>query len=240
MRLLLLQIREDPRVRSEEYESFLRYCQLRRDELDALDLFKSPRIGTGILDGYDGLLVGGASAASVLEPESFPFVPSCVELLRHCVEVDFPVFASCFGFQLAVLALGGEIVRDEGEFAMGSLPISLRPAAATDLLFRDVPNGFYAISVHRERATRCPTGAIELAYTDRCCYAFRVIGKRFWAFQFHPEVDRKTLVARLTIYKATYTKGDAHLEEVIRNAVETPESNQLMRTFVERALHPRA
>ena len=236
MRLLLLQIRHDPRVRREEYDSFVRYCRLQPEELDILNVFDTPRFGPEVLAGYDALLVGGASEASVLEPDNYPAVPYCIKLLQHCIDVDVPVFASCFGFQLAVLALGGTIIRDEKEFEMGSLPISLRPTAAQDLLFTDVTDGFHAIAVHRERSVNCPPGATELAYTEPCCHAFKVDGKRFWACQFHPEVDRATLVARLTIYKDAYTDGDGHLDEVLRTAVETPESNDLMWKFVERVL----
>ncbi|MEP5763491.1 MAG: gamma-glutamyl-gamma-aminobutyrate hydrolase family protein [Halieaceae bacterium] len=236
MRLLLLQIRHVPKVRQEEYDSFLRYCQLQPEELDILNVFDTPAFGPEVLQGYDALLVGGASEASVLEPDNYPAVPYCIELLRHCIDVDFPVFASCFGFQLAVLALGGEIIRDEQDFEMGSLPISLRPAASDDLLFQDVPDGFHAIAVHRERSVDCPPGATELAYTEPCSHAFKVDGRRFWACQFHPEVDKATLIARLTVYKDSYTDGDDHLQEVLSSAVETPESNDLMRKFVERVV----
>ena len=119
---------------------------------------------------------------------------------------------------------------------MGSLPISLRPAAADDLLFHDVTDGFHAIAVHRERSVQCPPGATELAYTASCCHAFKVENRRFWACQFHPEVDRATLISRLTIYKQSYTEGDSHLDKVLSSSVETPESNALMRKFVERVL----
>jgi GMP synthase (glutamine-hydrolysing) len=146
------------------------------------------------------------------------------------------VFASCFGFQLAVLALGGDIIRDERDFEMGTLPIYLKPSAAEDLLFHDVPNGFAAVAVHRERAPVCPPGAVELAYTENCCHAFRIDGKPFWAFQFHPEVDRDVLVSRLTAYKDAYTDGDDHLQQVLDSAVETPESNALMGKFIDRVL----
>lgn len=236
MRLLLLQVRHDPRVRQEEYESFVRYCRLGPDELDTLNVFEQPEFGPDVLDGYDALLVGGASAASVLQPDDYVFVPNCIELLRWCIEVDRPVFASCFGFQLAVLALGGEIIRDATDFEIGTLPISLRPAAAEDLLFGDTPDQFLAVSVHRERAVQCPAGAIELAFTEHSCHAFRVSNRRFWACQFHPEVDRQTLVERLTIYRETYTDGDDHLNEVLNGAQETPESNDLMRKFVDRVI----
>jgi GMP synthase (glutamine-hydrolysing) len=236
MKLLLLQIRHDPKVRREERDSFLRYCVLEPEEMDILNVFDTPEFGPEVLDGYDALLVGGASEASVLEPETYTAVPYCIELLRHCIDIDLPVFASCFGFQLAVLALGGTIIRDEKDYEMGSLPISLRPAAAEDLLFHDVPDGFHAIAVHRERSVHCPPGATELAFTEPCCHAFKVDGKRFWACQFHPEVDKATLIARLTIYKDHYTDGDDHLDEVLSTAVEVPESNDLMRKFVDRVL----
>ena len=236
MRLLLLQIRDVGTVRREEYDSFLRYCRLAEDELDVLNVFDTPEFGPEVLEGYDALLVGGASEASVLEPETYTGVPYSIELLRHCIEIDFPVFASCFGFQLAVLALGGEIIRDEKDFEMGTIHISLTPAARDDLMFYDVPDGFPAVAVHRERAPVCPDGVTELAFTDACCHAFKVNDKPFWAFQFHPEVDRATLVSRLTVYKATYTGGDDHLSEVLENAVETPESNALMGNFVDRVV----
>ena len=238
MRILLLQIRHDPRVRREEYDSFVRYGRIQPEQLDVFNVFDTPIFGAEVLDGYDALMVGGASEASVLEPDNYPAVPYCIELLRHCIDIDFPVFASCFGFQLAVLALGGEIIRDEIDFEMGSLPISLRTTAADDWLFHDVPDTFHAISVHRERSVRCPPGAIELAYTEPCCHAFKVEGKRFWACQFHPEVDRATLVARLTIYKDAYTNGDDHLSEVLGSAVETPDSNDLVWKFVDRVVRP--
>jgi GMP synthase (glutamine-hydrolysing) len=233
-----MQIRHSPEVRQEERDSFLRYCGLQPEQLDCLDVFATPQFGPEVLQGYDALLVGGASEASVLEPINYPAVPYCIDLLKHCIAADFPVFASCFGFQLAVLALGGEIIRDEQDFEMGSLPISLRQTAAEDDLFRDTPDGFHAIAVHRERSVHCPPGAVELAYTEPCCHAFRVIDKRFWACQFHPEVDRATLVSRLSVYRESYTRDRAHLDSVLANAVETPESNALMRKFVDRIIRP--
>lgn len=98
MRLLLLQIRHDPRVRREEFESFVRYCRIRSDELDTLNVFERRNFGREVLDGYDALLVGGASEASV---DLFQTALNCCDIVS---KINFPVFASCFGFQLAVLA----------------------------------------------------------------------------------------------------------------------------------------
>jgi len=231
-----MQIRDQERVREEEYESFLAYSGLEQNQLDILNVFDIPDFGPEVLEGYDALFVGGASEASVLEPGKYPFVMPGIGLLQHCVAANIPVFASCFGFQLAVLALGGEIVRDKEDYEMGSPPIKLTDAAARDLIFHDTPNNFPAISVHQERAPELPENCELLAYTDACPHAFKVADKPFWAFQFHPEVDRETLVERLTIYKEKYTDDDGHLDKVLAETQETPESNRLVRKFVERIL----
>lgn len=236
-KILLLQIRDQPAVRREEFESFVAYSGLRAEQIDVLNVFDTPHFEPLVIAAYDALFVGGASEASVLEPENYPFVDSCIRLLQHCMDIDLPVFASCFGFQLAVLALGGTIIRDRKDFEMGTPPITLTAEAAIDPVFASTPNGFRAVSVHKERAVELPTNADLLAYTDACIHAFRVRDRRFWAFQFHPEVDRATLVKRLTIFKANYTDGDDHLDEVLGNAAETPESNALVRSFVDNVLH---
>ncbi|MGH0029695.1 MAG: type 1 glutamine amidotransferase [Myxococcota bacterium] len=236
LRILLLQIRDLQAVRVEEHRSFAAQAGLDLDQIDVLNVFDTPRFAPDVADGYDALFVGGASEASVLEPERYPFVPCARDLLLHVRDTAQPVFASCFGFQLAVVAFGGRIVRDADDFEMGTVPIRLRADARDDPILGDAPDPFLAVSVHRERSTRPPPGCLELAYTDACCHVFRVVERPFWAFQFHPEVDRATLVERLTHFKDHYTEGDEHLARVLRAARETPESNRLVTKFVDRVL----
>lgn len=81
-----------------------------------------------------------------------------------------------------------------------------------------------------------PEGCTRLAYTSSCCHAFRIPDIPFWAFQFHPEVNRETLIERLTIYRHAYTTSDGHLEQVLAAVQETPESNLLIRKFMDRVL----
>ena len=236
LKTLLIQIRDSPQVRAEEHSSFCQFSGLRPDQIEVFNVFDQPHFEPHIVDGYDGVFVGGASEASVLEPDRVPFVGNSIELMRYCIDQSIPVFASCFGFQLAVLALHGKIVRDESGFEMGTLPIFLTEAAGQDPLYHDTPNPFMAVSVHRERAVKTPQGCTELACTQLCSHAFKVDDKPFWAFQFHPEVDKRILVERLTVYKAAYTDGDDHLNQVLQHAVETPASNDLLAKFVDRIL----
>lgn len=236
LKVLLLQIREAKQVKIEEHKSFARYCGLSEDQIKIQNVFEEPDFSPQCTQGYDALLVGGASDANVLEPTTYPFVAKCQDLLLQCAENNLPVFASCFGFQLATLALGGSIVHDAEHYEMGTLPIQLTRAASADPLFCDIDNGFYAVSVHKQKALKAPGNTIELAFTNSCVHSFRLQDKPFWAFQFHPEVDKATLIERLTHYKAKYTDNDDHLSEVLNNAKQTPQANGLCKRFVDRIL----
>lgn len=231
--ILLIQIRHKPQVAEEEKQSFIQFADITPDQLTVLNVFHTPTFSADVVEQYDAVFVGGASEASVLEPDRYPFVPYCVAALAHCYQIKKPVFASCFGFQLAVLALGGEIVRDQQDFETGTVPINLTDGAASDPLFANVPNPFYGVSVHRERAPALPTHCRLLAYTEQCPHAFKVEDAPFWAFQFHPEVDKQTLVERLTIYQDQYTEDPEHFKTIINEAQETPESNGLVKSFVD-------
>lgn len=236
LRILLMQIRQEAETRVEELESFAKYAGLQESQFGVLNLFDQTEFDASILQDYDALFVGGSSEASVLEPDTYPFVIPAQALLGECIRLKFPVFASCFGHQLAVMALGGEVVSSVGTFEMGSIPIKLRPAAAEDPLYQDIPDNFLAISVHRELNTRIPEGCIELAYTDVCCHSLKVIDAPFWTTQFHPEVDLDVLVRRLTLFRKKYTENADHLQQVLDSAEETPESNGLLKKFVDRVL----
>lgn len=237
LKLLLLQIRDCQDLLKQEYDIFVKYLQVAPQQVDTLNTLQNPHFDRQIIEGYDALLVGGASEVSVVEPERYSFIESAKGLLLYCLQRDIPVFASCFGFQLAVLALGGKITSDNGnDFDMGSIQISLTKHAADDLLLHDTPDKFLAVAVHNDKAVDLPGNCRLLAETDRCCYAFRVDNKPFWAFQFHPEVDKEILIKRLTTVKKIYTKGSDHFERVLANAVDTPESNRLCSKFIERVL----
>lgn len=235
LRILLLQIRDEQQVRIEEHTSFAKLSGLCKAQIDVLNVFDTPYFPPEVIDNYDALFVGGASEASVFKRKE-PFFPDCEAMLRYCVQIGKPVFASCFGFQLCVVALGGYVIRDEELFEMGTLPIRVTPKGQSDLLYHDIGDTFLAVSVHKEKALEPPPGVEVLAETDVCIHSFKVANKPFWAFQFHPEVDKPTLVERLTFFKEHYAQDPEQLEAVLQSAQDTPESNTLVKKFVDRVL----
>ncbi|MDP6932747.1 MAG: type 1 glutamine amidotransferase, partial [Myxococcota bacterium] len=81
--------------------------------------------------------------------------------------------------------------------------------------------------------THAPPGCTSLAHTPACCHAFRVHNRPFWAFQFHPELDRQRYIERLGIFRDRYTETDEQYQRTIEQFQETPDSNALVRRFVE-------
>lgn len=239
LQILLMQIRDDDHTRVEEFNEFVRFSGLHPSQLTVLNVFETPDFEPSCMAGFDALFIGGSSDASVTKPDRYPFVVSAQTLLLHCLDAHIPVFASCFGFQVAVVALGGEVQVDKANMEMGTYPMQLTEVAQQDPLFEDVPTGFWAVSGHQERAMTLPEQAVLLAYTDRCPYhAFRIADRPFYAFQFHPEIDPPDLAARITRYKERYLDGDDHLEQVVQSLQATPIANQLIGKFVDRILLP--
>lgn len=236
LKILLMQIRDDDVVIAEEHDSFARHSGLRKEQFSLLNVFETPAFPANRVDAFDALFIGGSSNVNVLKTDQLPFIQNAAEMLFYCIEIAKPVFASCFGHQLVVKALGGEIISDADEHEMGTIPIRLTAKARTDLLYHDVPDGFLAVSVHQERALETPSGCELLAYTDMCIHGLKVKEKPIWTTQFHPEVDKQVLVERLTRYAKKYTSGADQLQSVIDSAKETPESNRLLKNFVDRVL----
>jgi len=237
LKILLLQIRNDEVTRQEELAEFVRYSGLAPEQFTVLDVFVEPDFPTTCVEGYDALFVGGSSDASVLKPDQYPFVAAAKRLLVYCLGQEIPVFASCFGFQVVVDALGGEVILDREQMEIGSFPINLTDAAREDILLHDTPNPFWAVCGHQERAASLPAGAILLASSELCPYhAFKMVGKPFYAFQFHPEVDKADLAARITRYKDRYLNDEEMLQNILADIQETPESNALIKKFVDRII----
>lgn len=233
LKILLLQIRHHELVRQEELNSFTSFSDISKEQVTILNVFDTPNFAPNFVDGYDAIFVGGASECPVTDEKNYPFIKNCKELLIYCITQNIPVFASCYGFQLVVLALNGSIIHVEKDFEMGSIPISVTPDAKSDPLFKTIPDKFLAISVHQDKAVEVPKGCTTLAYTKDCIHAFRVNNKPFWCVQFHPEVDKAILIERLTLFKDKYTDSEAHLQKVIDGVQDTPESNDLLKKFID-------
>ena len=241
LRLLLLQAREpgDP-VRHEERLAFAQKTRLPLEAIDTHDLLQGPPSWRQVRT-YDALLVGGSGRFNISDG-SLPHLEETLDFIRQVVAEGYPMFASCFGFQLLVAAMGGTIVRDEARAEVGTFRVCLTPEGQRDELFSRLPTCFQAQLGHKERVEVWPASLLHLAYSERSRYqALRVPGKPIWATQFHPELDRESNLKRFQRYEALYiqTFGEQGYRAILAHFQESPHTEVLLPGFLQQVFGPR-
>ncbi len=223
-KLLLLQARrpDDP-AKQEERASFAARMQLPIEAIVSHDLLQGPP-SLDKVKQYQAVLIGGAGEFDVSK-RNLPHFDATQQRLRELVDLGRPMFASCFGFQMLVQALGGAIIPDPDNAEVGAFELTLTPAAQRDELFSVLPPRFMAQLGHKERAAFLPPGAINLAFSDRVAYeAFRIPGKPIWATQFHPELTMEDNLLRFRRYLDIYAKvfTEEEIQEILSRFRPSP------------------
>ena len=110
------------------------------------------------------------------------FAPKCDPEIWN---LGIPILGVCYGMQLMVQQLGGEVTRAErGEYGKASLYID----DPTDLL-TNVEEGSTMWMSHGDSCTKLPDGFEILAHTDNTpCAAIAHHDNKHYGVQFHPEV----------------------------------------------------
>jgi GMP synthase (glutamine-hydrolysing) len=145
---------------------------------------------------YDGLVVLGGSM-NVDETDAFPHLKTEIEVLKEALAREMPILGICLGAQLLARALDAEVhlapVREIGWY-----PLQASPSAGDDPLLRHFTHGQYVFQWH-SYTFALPPDAVHLASTATCAnQAFRH-GSSAYGLQFHPEVDRDTIVRWLSV-----------------------------------------
>lgn len=145
------------------------------------------------------------------------FAPQCDAAIW---ELGIPILGVCYGMQLMVKQLGGNVERAKNaEYGKASLCID----DPTDLLTNVEDNSTMWMS-HGDSCTKLPVGFSILAHTDNThCAAIAHHEKHLYGVQFHPEVvhssDGQALIRNFVYHicncEPTWTT-EAFVEESIR------------------------
>jgi GMP synthase (glutamine-hydrolysing) len=238
MKILLIQLRKDLYTKQEEYLRFLVTGHLRPAQMDVWDVFHEVGLETKKLDQYDAVFMGGSSDDPDHEiyftEKEYPFVPGVLSAIRHIRATGKPFFASCMGFHMVNQALGGEVVIDVSGRESGVYDFVLNEEGKKDPLFQGVPEVFPVVSYHKKRAVKIPEGMVNLGSTDQCPYhVIRDKDKPFYAFQFHPELDKDTVIRWSRRYAKKYFLTEEFIKEMEENFQSTAIASSLIGRFLE-------
>jgi GMP synthase (glutamine-hydrolysing) len=230
MRLLILQSRftSDPML-DHERGCFIAATGRHVEELH----FRNVMGGVPAVEevtAYNAVIIGGSGDFSVVERDQ-PFFEPMGGLLRSLIDVSFPTFGCCFGYQLLVDAMGGTVIRDPENAELGSFDVELTEDGAHDPLFGQLPQTFIAQMGHFDRAQELPDGVRNLAASERCGHqALRIPGAPIWATQFHPELDEQGNRVRCVAYIKEFGEIEGY------QALPSPEAMKILPKFLELAI----
>ncbi len=236
--ILLLQAREpDDPMKHQERQVFARRTGLPLERIVCWDLLEGPP-GLGRLRSHDALMMGGSGDYFVSRGD-LPRFPELLDFLAEVAEIGYPTFASCFGFQCLVRALGARVVHDPGSTEVGTYELRLTEDGRGDPVIGTLPCRFRAQLGRKDRAESLPAGALHLASSERCPYqAFRLAGRPIWATQFHPELSGEENKERFVRYLKTYEAALApqEREHALDRFHESPETEAVLPRFLDVAV----
>ena len=198
-----------------ERSCFARTSGLPAERIACHDLLQGPP-GWAVVRNHDVLSVGG-SGDFYVSKRDLPHFDAFLDLLREVVATGHPMFASCFGYQSLVAALGGEVVHEPENSEVGTYELTLTPEGREDPLLGQLPARFWAQMGHKDRANTHGGGLPNLASSERSpLQALRIPNQPIWATQFHPELDRQANQDRFEHYLRGYS---AHMTREEQEAV---------------------
>lgn len=236
IRYLLLQIRnDDDPMRGQEIECFARALACRMDQITTFDLLAGEP-SRAQLDRSDIILLGGSGHYSVASEGAW--LDRALETMRHLHDTRRPTFCSCWGFQAMARAMGGEVIQDRSRAELGTHSLFLTEEGKKDPVFGPLGERFRGQMGHEDIVVTLPPDALRLASTMLVeNQAFRFHNAPIYCTQFHPELDRATLLERVRVYPAYVEKiSGMTIEKFDASCEDTPESEAILRRFVKHVL----
>jgi GMP synthase (glutamine-hydrolysing) len=236
---LLLASRAEDAAAEDEYAAYLRYGQLKPEQLRRIRLEAAPLPDLD-LDEYSGVIVGGSPFTSSDPADQKTGTQHRVErelsgLLDRIVPRDFPFLGACYGVGTLGTHQGAVVDRMFGE-PLGAVEIELTEDGLADPVLRGMPQRFTAFTGHKEAVSSLPPHAVLLASSAACPVQMFRIKENLYATQFHPELDVDGLVTRIDIYRHAGYFPPESAEDLMENARQftVTEPTNILKNFVAR------
>lgn len=175
-----------------------------------------------------GALITG-SAAMVTERATWS--ERTAGWIRDAMDAQLPLFGVCYGHQLMAHALGGRVDYLPGGREIGTLPITLTPAAREDPLTAGLPTSFRAHTTHEQSVLEPPPGAAVLARSARDPHHLLRYGRNALSVQFHPEFNADVMRAYVQRKREAMRREGSDPQQVWREVAATPIARRVMRGF---------
>jgi GMP synthase (glutamine-hydrolysing) len=178
------------------------------------------------------IMTGSSSSVT----ERAPWMLRAEAHVRAIAAADVPFFGICFGHQLAAQALGGEVALNPRGREIGTVRVA---RLADDAIFDGLGDSFAANATHKDSVVRLPEGARVLASSSLEPTQAFAFGRVLRAVQFHPEIDGDAMRGYVDARAELITAEGGDAEAIRARAVDAPEGEETLRSFVRRFVRVR-
>ncbi|REF73431.1 type 1 glutamine amidotransferase [Paracoccus versutus] len=172
-------------------------------------------VGLDHLARYRGVVITGSALNAY---QDIPPVQRQVKLALQIFESGLPFFGSCWGLQVAVVAAGGEVIRNERGREVGySRAVQLTEAGRGHPMHVGRPQVFDTPAVHSDHVSRLPENAVVTAFNEVSevqALEIRHGNGVFWGVQYHPEFSLRDIAATLRRYGPRLIKEEGSFQTV--------------------------
>jgi GMP synthase (glutamine-hydrolysing) len=153
------------------------------------------------LGDFDGVMLTGSPLSVCDQTEA---VRHQIDFARAVFTCSIPVWGSCYGLQLATVALGGAVRRNPNGREIGvARAIAMTEIGVVHPLLSGRPSIFDALCSHEDEVETLPPGATVLAGNDVSAVQAMAVpmpaGGEFFGTQYHPELDLAVVAAILKL-----------------------------------------
>ncbi len=163
--------------------------------------------------------------------EHAPWSEGLAEWIPGLIARRIPTLGVCYGHQLLAYALGGTVADNPEGPEYGTVPLTLRPAGATDPLLGGHHEPLYAHVSHFQSVLRLPEGAILLAASEKDPHQAFVVADCAWGLQFHPEFDKEIVAAYIRAYAMELECRGINPSARLDTCRETPDAARILTRF---------
>ncbi|PRQ12096.1 glutamine amidotransferase [Corynebacterium sp. 13CS0277] len=230
-RFLLVSPRTGEEIAAAERGDFLRATGLAESDLDQVVIDSTDAV-VGSLDGYVGIFVGG-SPLNITTDSPSAYQEHVHAQLAPLVGGPLPAFFVCFGAGFVTDLLGGHVGRTHPE-AAGPTTVELTASGRRDVLLRDLPHEFPALTGHTENIVIPALECEVLATAPSCPTQMVRYGDHTWACQFHADMDPQAMKTRMDFYRDYGYFNAKDYDDIVATLpeVDTRAANQILANFV--------
>ena len=212
----------------DEVTWFSNACGLSKDRVLNIKVFHDELLPAP--DEIQAIIITGAVD---MISDNLPWIARTSEWLKGAIENNISILGVCFGHQLIVHTLGGQVGLNPNGAEFGTVKINKTTASEQDVLFKDLPSPFTMQVFHYESALQLPDEAVILAENQiDPHHAFRY-GNNIWGVQFHPEFDKKIMDHAYDVYEKDMEQAGFNVAELRASTVDNNHGTQLLQRFVD-------